>query len=146
MMRSTAPPYGRADVLLDTGVLVALFDKADTRHAAASAWLARCDARLHTVQPVLTESAFFLPPERRAAVAELAAGGTVQVHPADAPAFKRIGAILRKYADLDPDWADACLVWLAEHTGIHHIATLDVRDFSSYRIHGRSKFALEPIT
>jgi hypothetical protein len=134
-----------ADVLLDTGVLVALFDRADARHAAASAWLARCGAQLHTVESVLSETAFFLPPRRRAAVADLAAAGTVRVHPSDISAFKRISAILRKYADLDPDWADASLVWLAEQTGIHHIATLDVRDFSAYRIHGRSKFILEPL-
>src|SRR5438105_14203024 len=116
-------------VLLDTGVLVALFNVADARHAAASRWLAQCDAQLHTVEPVLCETAFFLPPARRAAVADLAADGTVRVHPADGSAFKRIGAILRKYADLDPDWAHASLVWLAEQSGVRHIATLDVRDF-----------------
>ncbi len=145
MPRGTAPAFGRGDVILDTGVLVALFNQGDSRHAAASAWLARCSAQLHTVEPVLSETAFFLPPTRRGAIADLAAAGTVRIHPADASAFKRIGAILRKYADLDPDWADASLVWLAEQSGIHHIATLDVRDFSAYRIHGRRKFVLETI-
>jgi predicted nucleic acid-binding protein len=67
------------------------------------------------------------------------------VHHPDAAAYRRIGAILRKYADLRPDWADASLVWAAEDTGIHHIATLDVRDFSAYRIHGRNKFILEAV-
>jgi len=136
---------GGAHVLLDTGILVALFDQADARHAAASRWLSRCEAQLHTVESVLSETAFFLPPSQRAAVADLAAHGVVRVHPAGQPAFKRIGAILRKYADLDPDWADASLVWLAEELEIHRIATLDVRDFSAYRIHGRSKFQLEAL-
>jgi hypothetical protein len=36
-------------------------------------------------------------------------------------------------------------VWLAEQSGVHGIATLDVRDFSTYRIQGRSKFMLETI-
>ena len=81
----------------------------------------------------------------RAAVANLAASGTLHVHSPNAAAFRRVGAILRKYASLDPDWADATLVWLAEETGIHRIATFDVRDFSTYRIHGRAKFQLEPI-
>jgi predicted nucleic acid-binding protein len=135
----------RGGVLLDTGVLVALLLRDDPKHQAASDWLSRCDARLHTVEAVLTEAAFFLPAHQRAAIADLAAAGNVRIHHPDA-GFKRIGAILRKYADVDPDWADACLVWLAEETGIHHIATLDVRDFSTYRIHGRTKFLLEPIT
>jgi predicted nucleic acid-binding protein len=132
-------------VLLETGVLVALLLRDDPKHKAATDWLSRCSAQLHTVDSVLTETAFFLPAHQRAAIADLAASGTVRIHHPQA-GFKRIGAILRKYADMDPDWADACLVWLAEETGIHHIATLDVRDFSTYRIHGRSKFMLEPIT
>ncbi|HSV36021.1 MAG TPA: PIN domain-containing protein [Ramlibacter sp.] len=146
-MQKDSVTAGRgAHVLLDTGVLVALFDEADARHPAARRWLASCSAQLHTVEPVLCETAFFLPPSRRAAVAELAAGATVRIHHPDAAAFKRIAFLFRKYADLDPDWADLCLLWLAEESGIHHIATLDVRDFSTYRIHGRSKFILEPLT
>ncbi|MEO5670901.1 MAG: PIN domain-containing protein [Ramlibacter sp.] len=133
-------------VLLDTGVLVALLDKADPRHSGATQWLAERHASLHTVEPVLTESAFFLPHHQRATVADFVTVARVDVHAPDAAAYRRIGAILRKYTDLRPDWADASLVWAAEHTGIHHIATLDVRDFSAYRIQGRSKFVLEPIT
>lgn len=132
-------------VLLDTGPLVALFNADDGRHRAADAWFAGCRAALHTVEPVLTEVAFFLPPTQRAALADLAASGILAVHRPDAGGFKRIAAVLRKYADLDADWADACLVWAAEATGIHRIATLDVRDFSVYRIGGRSKFMIEPI-
>jgi uncharacterized protein len=136
----------RTDALwLDTGVLVALLDKADPRHEAASQWLAHRPANLHTVEPVLTEAAFFLPYHQRAVVAEFVAVARMSVHHPDAAAYRRIGAILRKYADLRPDWADASLVWAAEDTGIHHIATLDVRDFSAYRIHGRNKFILEAV-
>ena len=32
------------------------------------------------------------------------------------------------------DLADASLVWLAEQTGVTRIMTLDVRDFSRYRL------------
>jgi hypothetical protein len=34
------------------------------------------------------------------------------------------------------------LVWLAEKLDIRRIATLDVADFSVYRIHGRVRFEL----
>lgn len=136
---------GREQVLIDTGVLVALLNAGDARHAGASDWLAACDAQLHTVEAVLAESAFFLPPAGRAALADLAGAGTIRVHSPGPDGHRRVAAILRKYADLDPDWADASLVWLAEQRGAQRIATLDVRDFSALRIHGRSKFFLEPI-
>jgi predicted nucleic acid-binding protein len=132
-------------VLLDTGVLVALLHADDARHAAATRWLAACKAKLHTVEAVFCETAFFLPAHRRAMLADLAASGTIHLHQPEAAAYKRVAAIMRKYANLDPGWADATLVWLAEETGIHRIATLDVRDFTAYRIHGRTKFLLEPI-
>lgn len=137
--------HGQAGMLVDTGVLVALLHSDDGRHDAATRWLAGCEAKFHSVEAVLSETAFFLPVRQRVALAELAAKGTIEIHRPDASAYKRIGAILGKYADLDPDWADATLVWLAEETGIHAIATFDVRDFSTYRIHGRSKFLLESI-
>jgi hypothetical protein len=54
-----------------------------------------------------------------------------------------MAVLFRKYADIDPDWADLALIWLAESTGISRIATLDVADFSVYRIHGRKRFELE---
>ena len=130
-------------VLLDTGVLVALLDRLDAHHGAASAWMARASMPLLTVAPVLSEAAFFLPARLRVALAGLAARGVFQVHAPDAAGSARIAQLFDKYADQDPDWADLELVWLAEATGIHRIATLDVADFNVYRIHGRKRFALE---
>lgn len=146
MARTPAASHLSGDhVLVDTGAFVALLNADDASHTAAVDWLAGCRAQLHTVEPVLTETAFFLPASARAALADMAASGILKIHHPDAAGFKRMGTIVRKYLDLDPDWADACLVWLAEQTGIHRIATLDVRDFSTYRIHGRTKFLLEPV-
>ena len=50
--------------------------------------------------------------------------------------------LFTKYADQDPDWADLALVWLAETAGVNQIATLDVADFSVYRINGRRRFEM----
>jgi predicted nucleic acid-binding protein len=133
----------RARVLLDTGPLVALHARDDRWHAEATRWLAGFDGELHTVEPVLAEAAFFLPARVRAALADLVEAGVLHIHHPDAAGCARIGALLRKYADADPDWADIALVWLAEAAGIHRIATLDVADFSLYRIHGRKRFELE---
>jgi uncharacterized protein len=130
-------------VLLDTGVLVAVYARDDPRHVAATRWLADFRGALHTVEPVLTEAAYFLPVRLRAAIAELVEQRVLHVHHPDFSAYARIAELLRKYADLDADWADVSLVWLAETTGITRIATVDVADFSVYRIHGRKRFELE---
>jgi uncharacterized protein len=135
------PPAGA--VLLDTGVLVAVYARDDPRHLTATRWLAGFRGALHTVEPVLTEAAYFLPARLRAAIAELVERRVIHLHHPDRAAYARIAELLRKYADIDPDWADVCLVWLAETIGITRIATLDVADFSIYRIHGRRRFELE---
>lgn len=132
----------RGGVLLDTGVLIAIYARDDPRHLAATRWLAGFRGTLHTVEPVLTEAAYFLPVRLRAAVAELVHRRVILVHHPDYDAYARIAALLHKYADIDPDWADVSLVWLAETIGIARIATLDVADFSTYRIHGRKRFEL----
>ncbi|MEP7103001.1 MAG: PIN domain-containing protein [Burkholderiales bacterium] len=130
-------------VLLDTGPLVALYARDDARHDAVARWLDGFQGELHTVEPVLTEAVYFLPVHGRAVFADLAASGLLHLHRPDAGAYSRMAVLLQKYADLDPDWADIALVWLAEATGITRIATLDVADFSVYRIHGRKRFELE---
>ena len=139
-LAATWPPAARDAVLLDTGFLVSLFDRRERLHAAASAWLAAERRQLWSVPAVIVEAAHFLPGALRAALARAAAGGLVNVAAPDAPAYGRIAWLQAKYADLDPDWADIELVWLAERTGIHRIATLDAADFGIYRLHGRRAF------
>ncbi|WP_459947946.1 type II toxin-antitoxin system VapC family toxin, partial [Desulfocastanea catecholica] len=53
--------------------------------------------------------------------------------------FRRIKELTEKYRDLPMDFADSCLVLLAEKLGINTIATID-RDFSIYRIKGKKPF------
>ena len=129
-------------MLIDTGVLVALFDRLDAHHDTASRWMARNTAPLLTVAPVLSEAAFFLPSRLRVGLAGLAARGVLQVHHPDAAGYARMVQLFGKYGDQNPDWADVELIWLAESTGIHRIATLDT-DFNTYRINGRKRFELE---
>ena len=92
---------------------------------------------------MLSEAAFFLPARLRGALADLAAGGTMRIHHPDMAGLARMAELLRKYQSLDPDWADIGLVWLAEHLGTRRIATIDLKDFSVYRIDGRKRFELE---
>ncbi|MGY0195940.1 type II toxin-antitoxin system VapC family toxin [Leptothrix sp. BB-4] len=128
--------------LLDTGILVSLFNRDDPWHARVNRWLAGFRGELHTVEAVLTEASFFLAAHQRARLADIAAGPMFKVHAPDAAGHRRMATLMTKYADLDPDWADVSLVWLAEASGIDHIATVDQRDFGLYRIDGRRKFRL----
>ena len=139
----TMPLAADHGVLLDTGPLVALYARNDKHHAAVARWMAKFEGQLHTVEPVLTEAAYFLPARMRPILAELVARGTVVLHRPASTEYVRIAELLRKYADRDPDWADIALVWLAEASGVHRIATLDVADFNVYRIKGRKRFELE---
>lgn len=130
-------------VLVDTGPLVALFNRDDPHHARASAWLAAHHGPLLTVEAVLAECSFFLPARLRGRLADLAARGVLQVHAPDAAGHGRMAQLFDKYRDQDPDWADLALVWLAERSGVRRIATLDSADFNVYRIQGRMRFQLE---
>ena len=94
---------------------------------------------------MLTECAFFLPCGLRANPADLAARGVLQVHAPESAGHARMAQLFRKYSDQDPDWADMALVWLAKQTGLRRIAPVDTIDFSVYRIHGPTRFQLEPM-
>ena len=65
--------------------------------------------------------------------------GAVEIQNIENPDFSRIRELTLKYRDLPMDFADACLVFLAEKLNINMIATID-RDFTIYRIKGRRKF------
>jgi len=45
--------------------------------------------------------------------------------------------LMRKYSNRPMDLADAALLRVAEREGIRKIFTVDRRDFSVYRLHGR---------
>lgn len=131
-------------ILLDTGFIVALYNRQDPLHGRAVRWLKEFRGSFVSVEAVLTEAAYFMGVEGRASLLDQVADGWVELLTPDTKGLRRIAAILRKYSDLDPDLADACLVWLAETTGVHSIVTVDVTDFSAYRIGGRAKFDLVP--
>ena len=50
--------------------------------------------------------------------------------------------MLERYADLPMDYADATLLALAEATKLDRIATIDIGDFSVYRLGSGAKLKL----
>ena len=129
-------------ILVDTGFLVSAFEPREKYHSAAIAWLSQHSAPLTTLESVLSECCFFLHGKPRQQLLNAVSKGALAVQHPDSQAYMRIASLAEKYRDQDADYADLALIWLAETTGYARILTLDIQDFSIYRIHGRKKFEL----
>jgi predicted nucleic acid-binding protein len=64
----------------------------------------------------------------------------VDIIPASLQSLQKTKILLKKYADFPMNYADATLVCLAMDTGMHNIATFDIKDFSIYSLPGKKKF------
>ena len=131
-------------IAVDTGFLYALLDKGDAWHQRASAAAPSAQEGWITTWPVLTEATHLMASRlgarfAQALVAEVAAGGLLVWNiPSDRVAH--IPKLMRQYAKLPMDLADASLVLLAEHLGHGRILTTDQRDFGAYRWKNRKPF------
>jgi len=130
-------------ILIDSGPLVALFDASDQYHQSSLEFLKYNQYPLVTTLASITEVLFLLDFSRNAQAdfLEWIYRGAVEIYPLELAAIKRIKQLMLKYSDLPMDFADACLVYLAEKLKMDTILTID-RDFSIYRIRGRRKFKI----
>jgi len=134
-------------ILLDTGALVALLDRSEKNHGRCVEFFSSFRGSIYTTEPVLTEALYLLGPSvraQRACIEFILEGGAILV-PQSPASLARASALMAKYEDIPMDFADATLVVLAEETGVHEVFTLDVRGFQTYRIHGRKRFAIQPL-
>ena len=128
-------------IIVDTGFLYALVDARDVWHERALAQAGTAVQGWVTTWPVLTEATHLMT--RRlgasfaAALMDDAADGGFQVWAPPPEQVARIPALMRRYANLPMDLADASLVLLAEHLGHGRILSTDQRDFRSYRFKNR---------
>jgi len=101
---------------------------------------------LATVWPALTEAMYLLADFSigQDAIWEMIARGALQLQRLDATDVPRIRELMRKYANRPMDLADAALIRVAEREGLRKIFTVDRKDFSVYRIHGRLRPTLIP--
>ena len=133
-------------VLVDSGPLVAVFLSRDTHHRRCVEQLQELSPPLFTCWPVVTEVAWLLrshPP----AVERFLSGfesGLLRLFELDDQAFPWIRSFLARYRRLGPQVADAALVYLAERENLDTVFTLDVRDFSIYRLKGNRALRLLP--
>jgi predicted nucleic acid-binding protein len=133
-------------ILVDAGPLVAIADRRDQYHRECEAASRTLRPPLGTVWPVLTEAMHFLCdlPKAQDAVWEMLARGTIQLLPLGPDDIPRIRELMRQYADLPMDLADASLIRVAEREGINQFFTVDKKDFAVYRLHGRLKPRIIP--
>ncbi len=132
-----------AAAIVDTGPLVAFFDRAERRHRWVAERFDELDAPLLVCEPVLAEAMFLLArhPKAQDAVLELIRNGALRV------AFRideHVGALrklIQKYRDTPMSLADACIVRMSEIHDRHAVLTLDP-DFLIYRKHGRTSLPL----
>ena len=129
-----------AAALVDAAALVAAFgvnQKHGTRYrdllkrAAAEAW------SLSTTWPCVVEASHLLDVPQRYTMLRWVAAGGVLVFPMSQESIDEMVRAMVRYTTLprtEMDLADASLLRLAEDTGVLTIMTLDVRDFSRYRL------------
>lgn len=116
------------NALVDSGPLIALFDRDDHHHERVKAFLRGRRLKLLTTWPVLTEVCALLPGAAALDFLEYVCRSGVEVARPDTGDLPAILSLSRKYADRPMDFADASLVVLAMRTGTDAIVSLD-RDF-----------------
>ena len=133
-------------ILVDAGPLVAIMGGDDEHHAKCTATIQNARGPLATVWPALTEAMYLLgdQPEAQEKLLEMVEAGPLKLLPLEVNDLPRIRELMRQYQDLPMDFADAALIRVAEREGVRTIFTLDRRDFSVYRLHGRTRPTLIP--
>ncbi len=121
-------------VLLDTGCIVALLDRSEQHHEQCAEVVAELEAPLITCEPVLAKACYLLRGLRGApaAVLQNVERGIFLVPYRLAGGVAAVLKLVKKYADVPMDLADACLVDMAARYQTGRILTLD-RDFVVYR-------------
>lgn len=123
------------DIGVDAGPLIALFKRSDRYHAAAKAFLARCEqSTLVTNLLVVGEVAAMLSARHTDLVAGLSwLLDNIEIDGDAGSDLSRSIEIIEKYRDLPADLADASLVALCERRGTNLVASVD-RNFDVYRL------------
>jgi len=133
-------------ILLDTGPVVAFFDKDDQYHTLCLETLRRVKEPLLTTWPVITECFYLLDfsPKVQEDLWLFIERGGLEIFPLEKEHYPLCRDLMRRYKSLPMDLADATLVALAEALGVSRVFTLDHKDFSIYRIKQTRRFTLIP--
>lgn len=121
-------------VLLDTSIIVALLDRSERFHGRCVEAVERLERSLVTCEAVIGESCYILRSLRGAveAVLENVECGVFRVPFQLSQSTGQVRSIMRKYRDVPADFADACLIYMADELNTGELLTLD-RDFEFFR-------------
>lgn len=130
-------------VLADAGFLVAAYNKRERRHAVCVRTYQALDHPLVTCEPVLAEALHLLRFTPGAADDILAsvAEGILEIPFKLSESAAAVQKIMKKYRDVPADFADACLIHMADELDTGDILTLD-SDFKHYRWRRNRSFRL----
>ncbi len=126
----------RGATLLDTGPLVAWFDRSDQDHEACAGFFQQHHRAFVSTWPVLTEVCHLIPADLAPRFLSWVSLGGLILAELDGSALEWMATWMHQVGDLPMDLADASLLWIAQEHGIRRIATLDRRDFGIYRLPG----------
>jgi predicted nucleic acid-binding protein len=126
-------------VLADTGPIVAFLNRRDRHHAWAVETLAELRPPLLTCEAVLSEAAYLVRglPGGGERVVELVRRGVLEVAFDLQREATGVARLLRRYASLPMDLADACVVRLSELHSDSSVLTVDSEFRDVYRRNGR---------
>ena len=121
-------------MLLDTGCIVALLDRSEAHHEICVQVVSDAGFSLVTCEPVIAEACYLVRKLRGAAdaVMDNVGRGVFNIPFRIDQSTPALRALMKKYAQVPMDLADACLVHLAAELGTGRILTLD-GDFRIYR-------------
>ena len=138
------PEMAAQKTLADSGYFVGLFNPKDHHHARCKKFFSTFTGITITTWAVFGEVCSILNPVRQKAffswAAQAQALGYLLIESPPANAVPAIWQMMDRYDDLPMDFCDASLVYLAMQLKVHRIATVDVRDFSVYRLPGNQRF------
>lgn len=128
-------------IIVDSGYWFGLLDRKDHHHEACKAFLMQCKEPMITTFPVLTEALHLLMRRQNVRLAfeflsllqTLQQQGNFSTFTLNDSHLPRLTELMKQYADLPMDLADASLVLLAEGLGYGRIVSIDQRDFHTYR-------------
>lgn len=124
--------------LVDSGPLVAFYDRKDTWHRWAHEQMDALTPPLLSTEPVLTEACFLLQrgTGNPAVMLRAVQQGILQIAFDVETEASALETLIERYADVPMSLADASLVRLSELHRDSRVFTLD-RDFRQYRRHSR---------
>lgn len=125
----------KRSVILDTGPLVAMLNRRETRHEPVRRTLGEIEPPLLTCEAIVSEACFLLRRVDGGADAVLATltSGTVEIAFDLNGEAGRVAELMPRYRSVPMSLADACLVRMAELRSDASVFTLD-RDFHVYRM------------